>query len=585
VIGELLLLSTGTPAAVAPPGVTGVDAGVADGAFAQLVADAVDPATAGQPAGVAGPGGAAPEGARLVWPPPAVAGLPPEPGGSASPEGHGAGQLGRWRVHPRQASADDEGVRAGVPDVVPDGVDDADAAAALLANAGLTGVVRPHEGAARNMAGDFDGGPDPAGDRATRAGLEVQASPVGTRGRVERLLARAPAGHVEISAGPTAMPESSDAGPAANTHEALTTPRSTVDTGDSAVASRRQAWLAAGASASDDFVTQGAAVGGDAVDPPGARPSAAAFGPVAPDTGGRPVSAAMDGRPAIGPGVAAAARKAWQIDHRAGEAVRQVRTVPADVSEAPLSRSGLSMAPALPGRSGPPAADPWSGDPQAMQHTMVGFDPEGSAADPGHHSGHSGNREGHATHEPEAGTVPIGVPDRSGAAAAALAHVASALAGAAPVALMTGEVPVMSTAPPAAGMDGAPGGTLAPGLGRQVSDQLIQSLRMQFRNGIGEAVLHLRPEHLGPVTVSLRVEAGQVSATVQAELPAVRQWLESQEAALREGLAQQGLDLGRLVVTPDGRQAGKGTPEDGRPPRPRHPRRDREAAARFDALM
>ena len=41
--------------------------------------------------------------------------------------------------------------------------------------------------------------------------------------------------------------------------------------------------------------------------------------------------------------------------------------------------------------------------------------------------------------------------------------------------------------------------------------RLVQSLRMQFLRGGGDAVVQLRPEHLGPVTVSLRVEAGAAS--------------------------------------------------------------------------
>jgi flagellar hook-length control protein FliK len=90
---------------------------------------------------------------------------------------------------------------------------------------------------------------------------------------------------------------------------------------------------------------------------------------------------------------------------------------------------------------------------------------------------------------------------------------------------------------------------------RDVVAQLVQSLRVQFRDGIGEAVVKLRPEHLGSVQVSIRVENGAIKATIQAEVPAVRQWLESQQDTLKNGLAEQGLRLERFVVEPDGRQS------------------------------
>jgi len=79
----------------------------------------------------------------------------------------------------------------------------------------------------------------------------------------------------------------------------------------------------------------------------------------------------------------------------------------------------------------------------------------------------------------------------------------------------------------------------------------VQSMRMQFRDGIGEAVLKLKPEHLGSVSISLRVENGGLKANVQADMPAVRQWLESQQDTLRSALSEHGLRLDRFDVEPD----------------------------------
>ena len=84
--------------------------------------------------------------------------------------------------------------------------------------------------------------------------------------------------------------------------------------------------------------------------------------------------------------------------------------------------------------------------------------------------------------------------------------------------------------------------------------QFVQTMKVQFRDGIGDAVLRLRPEHLGEVSISLRVENGSVAATINADAAAVRQWLESNQASLRQGLSEQGLHLDRFVVQRDPEQ-------------------------------
>ena len=115
---------------------------------------------------------------------------------------------------------------------------------------------------------------------------------------------------------------------------------------------------------------------------------------------------------------------------------------------------------------------------------------------------------------------------------------------------------------------------------RDLVAQLVQSMRMQFRDGIGEAVVKLKPEHLGSVQISLRIENGAVKATVQAEMPAVRQWLESQQDTLKNSLADQGLRLERFGVEPDGeRQA---TAQDAERERQRQQRRQHRQTPQAD---
>jgi flagellar hook-length control protein FliK len=113
--------------------------------------------------------------------------------------------------------------------------------------------------------------------------------------------------------------------------------------------------------------------------------------------------------------------------------------------------------------------------------------------------------------------------------------------------------------------------------------RLIQAMRVQVASGsLSEATVQLRPEHLGEVTVSVRVDHGSVSAVVHAETADVRDWLRSREDSLRSGLADHGLQLDRLVVQRD-------RPHDRQPQQqqPRPPRTVRRGTAtpRFDVTV
>jgi flagellar hook-length control protein FliK len=83
----------------------------------------------------------------------------------------------------------------------------------------------------------------------------------------------------------------------------------------------------------------------------------------------------------------------------------------------------------------------------------------------------------------------------------------------------------------------------------QVPPQIVHSIRMQALDGGGEAIVRLNPDYLGEVVVAVKVEQGAVTAALQAETPAVRQWVERNENILRQALAEQGLQLDRLTVT------------------------------------
>jgi flagellar hook-length control protein FliK len=88
----------------------------------------------------------------------------------------------------------------------------------------------------------------------------------------------------------------------------------------------------------------------------------------------------------------------------------------------------------------------------------------------------------------------------------------------------------------------------------ELPSQLIDAIRLQARSGVQEAHIRLRPEVLGEVSIAISVAGGAVSATIEAESPAVRQWVERHEGLLRERLSDQGLQLAQLEVKADDRQ-------------------------------
>jgi flagellar hook-length control protein FliK len=84
---------------------------------------------------------------------------------------------------------------------------------------------------------------------------------------------------------------------------------------------------------------------------------------------------------------------------------------------------------------------------------------------------------------------------------------------------------------------------------KDVVSSIVQSMRLQMRDGVGTAVVHLEPDYLGAVSISLRVDNGVVTAALRAENPQVRAWMEANAPLLRESLSGQGLSLDRLLIT------------------------------------
>ena len=116
----------------------------------------------------------------------------------------------------------------------------------------------------------------------------------------------------------------------------------------------------------------------------------------------------------------------------------------------------------------------------------------------------------------------------------------------------------------------------------ELPDQLVRAIRMQWRNGVGEAKLRLTPEHLGEVLVSLQVRQGAVSAVLRADSQIVREWIRAHQNELKASLEAQGLQLDELVVEEDGHADQQPGREFDRPRR-RPPRQTSEA--RFEVRV
>jgi flagellar hook-length control protein FliK len=112
-------------------------------------------------------------------------------------------------------------------------------------------------------------------------------------------------------------------------------------------------------------------------------------------------------------------------------------------------------------------------------------------------------------------------------------------------------------------------------------------MRLQMRDGVGTAVVHLEPDYLGAVSISLRVENGMVTASLHAENPQVRAWMEANTPLLRESLAGQGLSLDRLLVTDeriaDGQSQGRRQQHEQEQQARQRPRRNE--AATFEVVV
>jgi flagellar hook-length control protein FliK len=181
--------------------------------------------------------------------------------------------------------------------------------------------------------------------------------------------------------------------------------------------------------------------------------------------------------------------------------------------------------------------------------------------------------------------------DRAGASAAGVSAAGASLlaAAAAHAGLLAGSAPGAAADVVVAG---APLDVPMPSPAEGTAEQIVQTLRLQAADGGGIAEIRLQPEQFGHLTISLHVTDGLVSARLQADSAAARDWLQANADALRHGLSTHDLTLDRLEIaeppsTPspsDRRGTGDRAFRDQPPPR-RQPRRTPSGAGETFELI
>ncbi len=88
---------------------------------------------------------------------------------------------------------------------------------------------------------------------------------------------------------------------------------------------------------------------------------------------------------------------------------------------------------------------------------------------------------------------------------------------------------------------------------QQVGNYLVKQFVLTEGNGISEAKLSLRPEHLGQVDIRIAMQDGQLTAQFVAHNGTAKELLENQMSQLRAALQVQGIQVERMeVVEPSG---------------------------------
>ena len=132
------------------------------------------------------------------------------------------------------------------------------------------------------------------------------------------------------------------------------------------------------------------------------------------------------------------------------------------------------------------------------------------------------------------------------------AHVARALA-----AFHAASLGAPATADSSSAVRSVPGAAFEAALAPEVHAQLVDAVRLKADQGGGQARITLNPTFLGELEIDVRIAGNSVVASVHASNSDVREWIRTNESALRQSLADQGLSLNQFVVFDDEADTGQ----------------------------
>ena len=82
--------------------------------------------------------------------------------------------------------------------------------------------------------------------------------------------------------------------------------------------------------------------------------------------------------------------------------------------------------------------------------------------------------------------------------------------------------------------------------------QIVQAIRLQWNQGIGDARITLQPEYLGEMSIAIRVEHGAVTAELESSVPAVREWIDSHQPMPRQALLTEAYFYDAMLARSNG---------------------------------
>ncbi|MVO99156.1 flagellar hook-length control protein FliK [Paenibacillus lutrae] len=89
----------------------------------------------------------------------------------------------------------------------------------------------------------------------------------------------------------------------------------------------------------------------------------------------------------------------------------------------------------------------------------------------------------------------------------------------------------------------------ASNLTQELSEFMVKRMNVKVGDGFAEAKLSLRPQHLGNIEITLKIQNGQLMAIFTADSAVGKELLDSQLSSLRQSLQSQGVQVDKMEVS------------------------------------